>query len=189
MKKFLSVILLFFTLIISSCISTPEENNPSTPPVIDPGDSQDPDTPKEPDIPDTPTEDPKEETFESYGLNIIEIHLVEISIVYDGLYTSMEEVGVYLYTYKALPSNFKKKADFKRNDYTPENKLSTGGDVFYNREGLLPSETGRIYYECDIDYTGGSRNAKRIVFSSDNLIFYTSDHYESFSILKFIEGV
>ena len=35
-----------------------------------------------------------------------------------------------------------------------------------------------------IDYNGGkSRNAKRIVYSNDGLIFYTGDHYESFSQL------
>ena len=58
--------------------------------------------------------------------------------------------------------------------------MSIGGDRFGNREGLLPEEDDRIYYECDIDYEGGYRNGKRIVFSNDGLIFYTEDHYESF---------
>ena len=34
-----------------------------------------------------------------------------------------------------------------------------------------------------IDYEGGYRNAKRIIFSDDGLIFYTEDHYESFEQL------
>jgi hypothetical protein len=59
-----------------------------------------------------------------------------------------------------------------------------GGDVFGNREGLLPKKDGRIYYECDIDTMGGgSRGAKRIVYSNDGLVYYTSDHYGSFTLM------
>ena len=60
--------------------------------------------------------------------------------------------------------------------------MNIGGDRFYNKEGLLPS--GHTYYECDIGTTGGrNRGAKRIVFSSDGLVYYTNDHYESFTLL------
>ena len=62
--------------------------------------------------------------------------------------------------------------------------MSIGGDKFGNREGILPKEDGRVYYECDIDYEGGYRNEKRIVFSNDGLIFYTEDHYQSFEELS-----
>ena len=61
--------------------------------------------------------------------------------------------------------------------------MSIGGDYFGNYEGLLPEDDDRDYYECDIDYEGGYRNAKRIIFSDDGLIFYTEDHYESFEQL------
>ena len=44
----------------------------------------------------------------------------------------------------------------------------------------MPKEKGRQYYECDIDYNGGNRGSKRIVYSNDGLIYYTKDHYESF---------
>lgn len=128
-----------------------------------------------------------ESAFEDYGMPVIDVYLSDTPIVEDGLYTSMSEVGAYLYTYHRLPSNFKVKSQFKKANVTAENKLSTGGDTFQNREGLLPKLAGRTYYECDIDYTGGNRNAKRIVYSSDTLIFYTSDHYASFSILRFYE--
>ena len=57
---------------------------------------------------------------------------------------------------------------------------SIGGDVFGNREGSLPDRSGRTWYECDIDYSGGKRGAKRIVYSNDGLIYYTEDHYETF---------
>ena len=64
-----------------------------------------------------------------------------------------------------------------------------GGDVFQNREGLLPKVKGRTYYECDIGTTGKkSRGSKRIVFSNDGLIYYTDDHYESFTLLYDAEG-
>ena len=60
---------------------------------------------------------------------------------------------------------------------------SIGGDYFGNYEGALPEADGRTYHECDIDYEGGRRNAKRIVYSDDGLIYYTEDHYETFELL------
>jgi guanyl-specific ribonuclease Sa len=55
---------------------------------------------------------------------------------------------------------------------------------FGNYEGLLPEADGRSYTECDIDTLHqDSRGAKRIVFSNDGLIYYTDDHYESFTLL------
>ena len=59
-----------------------------------------------------------------------------------------------------------------------------GGDRFGNYEGLLPSGKGRIYRECDIGtYKADSRGTRRIVFSDDGLIYYTDDHYSSFTKL------
>ncbi len=55
-----------------------------------------------------------------------------------------------------------------------------GGDRFGNREGRLPAAAGRRWTEADLDYGCGRRNAKRLVFSSDRLIFVTIDHYDSF---------
>ena len=67
-------------------------------------------------------------------------------------------------------------------DYFPG--CSIGGDKFGNREGVLPKKNGRTYTECDIDTKGKkSRGAKRIVFSNDGLIYYTDDHYETFTLL------
>ncbi|MCR5616956.1 MAG: ribonuclease, partial [Clostridiales bacterium] len=40
------------------------------------------------------------------------------------------------------------------------------------------------YHECDIDTLGeDSRGAKRIIYSNDGLIYYTEDHYSSFTLL------
>lgn len=58
-----------------------------------------------------------------------------------------------------------------------------GGDVYANREKKLPEKAGRIWYEADINYTGGFRNGHRIVYSNDGLIFATYDHHETFYAL------
>lgn len=108
----------------------------------------------------------------------------------DGYYYSRDEVALYIHTYGWLPDNFITKAEARDlgwtggsvERYAPE--MAIGGSRFGNYEGALPSAKGRVYYECDIDTLGrSSRGAKRIVFSNDGLIYYTSDHYESFTLL------
>ncbi len=113
------------------------------------------------------------------------------TIAEDGTYTNKDEVAAYLYEYGHLPSNFITKKEAKKLGWiSSEGNLeevapgmSIGGDYFGNYEGLLPEADGRDYYECDIDFDGTYRNAKRIVFSNDGLIYYTEDHYESFELL------
>lgn len=106
----------------------------------------------------------------------------------DGVYTSKEDVALYIHTYGCLPRNFMTKqearalgwVDGSLEEFAPG--MCIGGDRFGNYEGLLPED--RDYTECDIDTLGASkRGAKRIVFSDDGLIFYTDDHYESFELL------
>ena len=108
----------------------------------------------------------------------------------DGIYTSRDEVALYIHTYGRLPSNFITKKDAQAlgwpggslDDYAPG--MCIGGDWFGNYEGLLPRARGRTWQECDIDTLHArSRGAKRIVFSNDGLIYYTGDHFESFSLL------
>lgn len=55
-----------------------------------------------------------------------------------------------------------------------------GGDIYYNRDGHLPSAIERIWYEADINYRSGYRTPERILYSSDGLIFVTYDHYHTF---------
>ena len=55
------------------------------------------------------------------------------------------------------------------------------GGVYYNGDGKLPQKEGRIWYEADINYTGGYRNKQRLLFSNDGLIFVTYDHYKTFA--------
>lgn len=108
-----------------------------------------------------------------------------------GSYTSRDEVALYLHTYGKLPKNFISKKDaeeqgfrFGEGDFGEAFPgMSVGGSRFGNYDGNLPEKSGRRYYECDIDYTGGRRNAKRLVYSNDGLIFYTEDHYKTFTQL------
>ena len=88
---------------------------------------------------------------------------------------------------RKLPGNFITKKDAQAlgwnggslEPYAPGKSI--GGDRFGNYEGLLPD--GR-YKECDIDTKGKkSRGSKRIVFDDKGNIYYTGDHYESFTQL------
>jgi len=108
-----------------------------------------------------------------------------------GTYNSVEDVSLYLYTFDCLPENYITKNEARDlgwtggsvEDWAGEG-YAIGGDKFGNREGLLPKTSGRQYYECDIDTWGRSdRGAKRIVYSNDGLIYYTENHYESFTLL------
>ncbi len=56
-----------------------------------------------------------------------------------------------------------------------------GGDAFRNFGNALPNAAGRTYREADLDGTCASRGAKRLVFSSDGLVFVTIDHYAKFT--------
>ena len=109
----------------------------------------------------------------------------------DGSYTSPDDVAEYLHFYGHLPDNFITKNEARDLGWDSQAGnldevapgMSIGGDTFGNREGLLPKADGRKYYECDVNYEGGYRGEERIVYSSDGLIFYTDDHYESFEQL------
>ena len=108
-----------------------------------------------------------------------------------GDYYSKEDVSLYIHVYGKLPPNFITKEEARDLGWEGGSVekacgegLAIGGDKFGNREGLLPKAKGRQYYECDLDTLGkDSRGAKRIVFSNDGLIYYTDDHYESFTLL------
>ena len=115
---------------------------------------------------------------------------LEVLIDPDGYYYSKDDVALYIHTYGRLPENFVTKAEAEDagwsggsvEKYIPG--AAIGGNRFGNREGLLPDAPGRSWTECDINTNGASgRGAERIVFSNDGLIYYTSDHYESFEQL------
>ena len=100
-----------------------------------------------------------------------------------------QAIADYIFQHGELPDNFitKKEAqklgwDSSRNyvsDVAPGKSI--GGDRFGNYEGRLPSKKGRQWYEADCYYTKGKRNAYRILYSNDGLVYYTDDHYETFT--------
>ena len=105
-----------------------------------------------------------------------------------------ESPDVYLKLYGHLPDYYitKEEAINKYGWDSSKNTLSgkapgfmIGGDVFKNRDKLLPVKTGRVWYECDIDYISGKRNSKRLYYSNDGLMFFSPDHYQgTFYYLK-----
>lgn len=115
----------------------------------------------------------------------------EAAVKEDGTYNTREEVALYLHIYGHLPDNYitKKEAQDMGWDSKKGNLdqvapgMSIGGNRFGNYEGLLPEKKGRKYYECDLEYEGGYRGAKRLIYSNDGLIFYTEDHYQTFEQL------
>ena len=108
----------------------------------------------------------------------------------NGIYTTKEDLALYIHTYGHLPGNFIEKREAEALGWDGGNLnrvlpgMCIGGDYFGNYEGLLPKAKGRRWTECDVDTLGArSRGEKRIVFSTDGLIYYTEDHYESFELL------
>ena len=138
----------------------------------------------------------QETQFSTEGLTEKESEKPQSQPEETGIYTDKEQVAFYLHLYGRLPSNYISKKEAERLGWdSREGNLdevapgkSIGGGRFGNREGLLPEKKGRTYYECDIDYDGGYRGGKRIVYSNDGLLYYTEDHYNSFELLYTSEG-
>ncbi|MBR2729559.1 MAG: ribonuclease [Lachnospiraceae bacterium] len=105
----------------------------------------------------------------------------------NGVYTTAEDVALYLHTYGRLPLNFMTKKEARAKGWTRGSLeeyapgMCIGGDFFGNYEGVLPEGN---YHECDINTLGAdSRGPERLVYSDDGRIYYTNDHYESFRLL------
>jgi ribonuclease T1 len=88
--------------------------------------------------------------------------------------------------YMKLPSKFVTKYEARSRGWKPGSDLwsinnlkgsSIGGDSFKNLEGRLPKSR---LHEADLDYKGGHRGGKRLVFSQDGRRFVTVDHYRTF---------
>lgn len=85
-----------------------------------------------------------------------------------------------------LPDKFVAKRQAQQAGWRPGKDLwnvpalrfkSIGGDHFGNREGRLPRGDWR---EADLDYRGGHRGAKRLLFSRDGQRRVTVNHYQTF---------
>ncbi len=115
----------------------------------------------------------------------------KVIVEYGEDYYSKDEVALYLYAFGELPPNYITKNEAmalgwdsrKGNLWDVAPGCCIGGDRFGNYERKLPRQRGRQYYECDVNYEGGFRDQCRLIFSSDGLIYYTEDHYESFTLL------
>src|SRR4051812_21495133 len=60
------------------------------------------------------------------------------------------------------------------------------GEVFRNREGVLPAEPTGYYHEYTVETPGSpDRGARRIVTAESGTDYYTSDHYSTFDAIDF----
>ncbi len=58
------------------------------------------------------------------------------------------------------------------------------GDVFENREAVLPAKPRGYYREYTVPTPGSEdRGARRLVIGADGDVWYTADHYRSFQQL------
>lgn len=115
---------------------------------------------------------------------------------FDGQYTSKMEVAEYICKNGHLPGNYVTKFEgkqlfeqktgksFSKWNFNPLTTLGVmiGGDEFSNREGLLPEGDWR---EADVDYFASNRGTNRLVYRSNCQIYYTGNHYKSFSKIEF----
>lgn len=125
----------------------------------------------------------------------ITVYAADYPVDRDGWYDTMEEVAVYLTLYDELPENYMTKKEAQKlgwvsskgNLWDVAYGCSIGGDRFGNYEGALPNKKGRQWTECDIGFEGDYRGAQRIVFSNDDLIYYTDDHYNTFEKVNVVK--
>lgn len=127
------------------------------------------------------TETPAEVSKKS--ANIDQTDVLEI----DKL-TAEKRVVDYVKKNGKLPDYYLTKNEARKQGWSPQKGdlceilpgKAIGGDRFGNREGLLPKQKGRAYFEADLNYSCGHRNADRLVYSNDGLVYITKDHYKTF---------
>ena len=131
----------------------------------------------------------------------------DMKSVYDaveesGLYTTKDSVAAYLCKFDKLPANYVGKNTgkqmyesetgntFEKWNFNPWTTIGVmiGGDNFDNfasnpdnYHATLPEGS---YHEADVEYSAKNRGTKRLVYQADCVIYYTADHYESFTKLE-----
>ena len=100
--------------------------------------------------------------------------------------TNENKVINYVKATRHLPDYYVTKSEAKKNGWVPSKGnlcdvlpgKAIGGDKFSNREKNLPGN--EQYFEADVNYNCGNRNADRIVFTKNGEVYLTKDHYKSF---------
>ncbi|WP_415328492.1 ribonuclease domain-containing protein [Chryseobacterium sp. MMS23-Vi53] len=100
--------------------------------------------------------------------------------------TNEKTVINYVKQNHQLPSYYITKNEARQQGWNPSKGnlcevlpgRAIGGDKFNNRERTLPQ--GEKYFEADVNYHCGSRNADRIIFTKNGDVYLTKNHYKSF---------
>lgn len=103
--------------------------------------------------------------------------------------TNPQKVADWIHQNHRLPDYYIRKGQARHQGWDPSRAnlcevlpgKAIGGDHFSNREGRLPDANGRRWFEADVNYRCGHRNADRLLYSSDGLVYLTTDHYRTFS--------
>ncbi|MBQ2561031.1 MAG: hypothetical protein II565_10675 [Fibrobacter sp.] len=119
-----------------------------------------------------------------------------------GLYTTKDSVAAYLCKFDKLPANYVGKDKgialyesktgnaFSKWNFNPWTTINVmvGGDNFDNFASspdnyheTLPEGS---YHEADVEYSAKNRGTKRLVYQPDCVIYYTADHYETFTRME-----
>ncbi len=103
--------------------------------------------------------------------------------------TDAYRVARYIQSHQTLPSIYISKREARQHGWNPsQGNLCKvlpgrviGGDNFANREHRLPEQAGRHWHEADVNFNCGRRNSDRLLYSTDGLVYLTTDHYRSFT--------
>ena len=132
---------------------------------------------------------------------------VSLLSIYDaikesGRYTTKDSVAAYLCKFDKLPANYVGKNEgkklyesktgntFEKWNFNPWTTIDVmiGGDNFDNFSSNPENYHEKLpegsYHEADVDYSAKNRGTKRLVYQPDCVIYYTSDHYETFTRLE-----
>lgn len=139
--------------------------------------------------------------------SVAESSNASVKSIYDaveesGLYTTKDSVAAYLCKFDKLPANYVGKNEgkklyesktgktFEKWNFNPWTTINVmiGGDNFdnfasspNNYHETLPEGS---YHEADVEYSAKNRGTKRLVYQPDCVIYYTADHYETFTRME-----
>ena len=112
-----------------------------------------------------------------------------VGVSYGASYLDRDHVAAYIMLFGELPPNYLTKEQARDLGWTGARGslwkvapgAAIGGDYFGNYEGQLPKGN---YTECDVDYDGRTRNEKRLIFDRKGHVYYTGDHYNTFTLMQ-----